>query len=128
MGNGATALKNAVTIPDILAALERRVSERTLQVLMAGALYLQPGEERRRSGSHYTPRKLTQPIVETTLRPIFEQLGVPIQDLPLMKYGQEQILAATVLRSQIQSGDTKSMWRSRHFLMDGAKIKKTAKV
>ncbi len=32
----------------------------------------------------------------------------PIQDLPLMKYGQEQILAATVLRSKIQSGDTLS--------------------
>jgi hypothetical protein len=32
----------------------------------------------------------------------------PIQDLPLMKYGQEQVLAAKVLRSQIQSGDTKS--------------------
>jgi hypothetical protein len=32
----------------------------------------------------------------------------PIQDLPLMKYGQEQILAATVLRSQIQSVDTLS--------------------
>ncbi len=229
VGNAATALKNAATIADILAALERRVSERTGSVLRAGALYLQPGEERRRSGSHYTPRKLTQPIVETTLQPIFAQLGEhptpeqilelkvcdlamgsaaflveacrqlaerlveawefhgmpgdvpdavepllyarrlvaqrclygvdrnpfavnlaklslwlvtlardlpftfvdhalkcgdslvglsrreivqfgrdPIQDLPLMKYGQEQILAATVLRSQIQSVDTLS--------------------
>ena len=32
----------------------------------------------------------------------------PIQDLPLLKYGQEQVLAAIALRSQIQSGDTKS--------------------
>ena len=30
---------------------------------------------RRRSGSHYTPRELTQPIVETTLRPVLEALG-----------------------------------------------------
>ncbi|MEA5466881.1 Eco57I restriction-modification methylase domain-containing protein [Leptothoe sp. PORK10 BA2] len=70
-----TALKDAKTVDALLAALERRISGRTAQVLMPGALYLQPGEERRRSGSHYTPRKLTQPIVETTLRPIFERLG-----------------------------------------------------
>lgn len=30
---------------------------------------------RRGRGAHYTPRALTQPIVETTLRPIFERLG-----------------------------------------------------
>ncbi|WP_254434618.1 DNA methyltransferase [Aphanizomenon sp. UHCC 0183] len=40
-----------------------------------GSLYLQPGEERRRSGSHYTPRALTEPIVKETLRPILEALG-----------------------------------------------------
>ncbi len=40
-----------------------------------GSLVLQPGEARRRSGSHYTPRALTQPIVEATLRPILERLG-----------------------------------------------------
>ena len=40
-----------------------------------GALYLQPGEERRRTGSHYTPRELTEPIVRTTLRPVLEGLG-----------------------------------------------------
>ena len=74
-GKAATALKQAETVPELLATLERRVSGRTTQVLMPGSLYLQPGEERRRTGSHYTPRKLTQPIVETTLRPIFERLG-----------------------------------------------------
>ena len=36
---------------------------------------LQPGEERRRSGSHYTPRELTAPIVEHALRPVLEDLG-----------------------------------------------------
>ena len=71
----AAALKTATTVDEILAALERRVSDRTQQVLMPGALYLQPGEERRRTGSHYTPKKLTQPIVETTLQPVLAQLG-----------------------------------------------------
>ena len=38
-------------------------------------MFLQPTEERRRSGSHYTPRSLTQPIVATTFGPILERLG-----------------------------------------------------
>ncbi len=74
-GNSLKALKSAETIEEIVAALDRKVSERTPNLLPKGSLYLQPGEERRRTGSHYTPRKLTQPIVENTLRPIFEQLG-----------------------------------------------------
>ena len=37
-------------------------------------MVLQPSEERRRSGSHYTPRALTQPIVRTTLEPILARL------------------------------------------------------
>lgn len=74
-GKSATALKQAETVEDLVAALERRVSSRTPNLLPPGSLYLQPGEERRRTGSHYTPRKLTQPIVETTLRPVLEALG-----------------------------------------------------
>lgn len=38
-------------------------------------MVLQPSDERRRSGSHYTPRSLTEPIVRTTLRPVLERLG-----------------------------------------------------
>ena len=38
-------------------------------------MFLQPTDERRRSGSHYTPRSLTEPIVRTTLEPILERLG-----------------------------------------------------
>ena len=80
-GASATALKAAVTPEDVVAALGRRVSPRSLDAtatprLMApGTLYLQPGEERRRTGSHYTPRELTEPIVRTTLRPVLEALG-----------------------------------------------------
>ena len=74
-GQAAQELKSAKTIAELQAALEKRASHRTLGVLPTGSLYLQPGEERRRSGSHYTPQKLTAPIVETTLQPIFHQLG-----------------------------------------------------
>lgn len=41
----------------------------------AGRLVLQPGEERRRSGSHYTPRVLTEKVVRRTLEPILACLG-----------------------------------------------------
>ncbi|MCS6899928.1 MAG: hypothetical protein RMJ98_08250, partial [Myxococcales bacterium] len=69
-----TEVKAATTIAALHAALRRRVSPRQPGLLPKGTLYLQPGEERRRSGSHYTPRSLTQPIVETTLRPVLERL------------------------------------------------------
>ncbi|KOR34637.1 N-6 DNA methylase [Planktothricoides sp. SR001] len=72
---GATELKQAKTIEDILAALGRRISDRTHNLLPKGSLYLQPGEERRKSGSHYTPRALTGPIVANTLKPILAQFG-----------------------------------------------------
>ncbi|HVY47771.1 MAG TPA: DNA methyltransferase [Minicystis sp.] len=69
------ALKDAATLEEIVAALGRSLSPRTPHVLPPGAIVLQPSEERRRSGSHYTPRTLTEPMVETTLRPILEALG-----------------------------------------------------
>lgn len=74
-GKAATALRDAATPDGVLAALERRASKRTPRVLPQGSLVFQPGEERRRSGSHYTPRELTKPIVETTLRPVLDALG-----------------------------------------------------
>lgn len=36
---------------------------------------LQPTNERRRTGSHYTPRSLTEPIVRHALEPAFERIG-----------------------------------------------------
>ena len=46
----------------------------TPDLVSKGAMVLQPSEERRRSGSHYTPRALTEPIVRTTLEPILARL------------------------------------------------------
>lgn len=69
------ALARASTVDAVLSALGTRVSRYTPRVVPLGALYLQPTEERRRSGSHYTPRSLTEPIVHTTFRPILERLG-----------------------------------------------------
>ena len=47
----------------------------TPDLVPRGAMILQPSDERRRSGSHYTPRELTAPIVEKTLEPILGRLG-----------------------------------------------------
>ena len=74
-GNSLKELKEAKIADDIVAALGRKVSAQTPTLLPVGSLYLQPGEERRRSGSHYTPRAMTEPIVKETLRPILAALG-----------------------------------------------------
>jgi hypothetical protein len=74
-GKALEQLKEAGTADDLMAALDRRRSPLTPSVIPYGAIYLQPTEERRRSGSHYTPRSLTEPIVRTTLQPILAALG-----------------------------------------------------
>jgi hypothetical protein len=90
------ALAKATTEVEALAALGKRVSRYTPHPLPPGAMFLQPTEERRRSGSHYTPRSLTAPIVSTTFRPIFERLGN--QAMP------EEILALKVCDPAMGSG------------------------
>jgi hypothetical protein len=77
----AQALHSADSTEEILSALNSRISplytdrERGYLTVATGDIYLQPTEERRRSGSHYTPRSLTEPIVRTTLDPVLQQLG-----------------------------------------------------
>ena len=75
------ALKSADNVDAILTALASKISplysdrERGNLLVHTSYIYLQPTEERRRSGSHYTPRSLTEPIVRTTLDPTLAQLG-----------------------------------------------------
>ena len=71
----AKGLRTAETVDDLHAALDRVLDkDATPDLVPPGALVLQPNEERRRSGSHYTPRELTEPIVRHTLAPLFERL------------------------------------------------------
>ena len=95
-GLSLKALKEAEGPEDVIAALGRRLSPRTPQALPPGAMYLQPGEERRRTGSHYTPRELTGPIVEKALEPVLEALGP--------KPTPEQILELKVCDPAMGSG------------------------
>ncbi|MFF8799628.1 MULTISPECIES: DNA methyltransferase [unclassified Methylobacterium] len=74
----AKAVKEAGSVADLVAAFGTLVDERASperEPIPAGAPYLQPTEERRRSGSHYTPRSLTEPIVRHALEPAFERIG-----------------------------------------------------
>jgi hypothetical protein len=72
----ADGLRRAASADDLLVALEKRIARMaTPHPVPAGGLVLQPTDERRRTGSHYTPRKLTAPIVKKTLEPILAALG-----------------------------------------------------
>lgn len=49
-------------------------------VIVPGSVYVTAGEDRRSSGTHYTPRSLTEPLVQHTLDPLV-YLG-PAEGLP----------------------------------------------
>jgi hypothetical protein len=69
------AVKDAATLEDLHAALTPVIDiYATPDLVPPGAMVLQPSAERRRSGSHYTPRSLTEPIVRTALAPILKRL------------------------------------------------------
>lgn len=74
----AKPVEEAKTVEDIVAALDGMVDERgspKKRIAASGTPILQPTGERRRTGSHYTPRSLTAPIVKYALEPAFERLG-----------------------------------------------------
>lgn len=74
----AKGVKEASDVPALLEAFSGLIDLRAApdgSAIGQGAPYLQPTEERRRSGSHYTPRSLTEPIVRHALEPAFERIG-----------------------------------------------------
>ena len=77
-GETEKRVKDASTVDDLLSALDRRIDlSATPSPIAKGGLALQPNDERRRSGSHYTPRSFTEPIVRKTLEPVLGRLGNP---------------------------------------------------
>jgi len=76
--NQGKSVENAKTADDLAAALDSMVDERGSPrhaIAPIGTPILQPTNERRRTGSHYTPRSLTAPIVKHALEPAFDRLG-----------------------------------------------------
>ncbi|TKC95800.1 DNA methyltransferase [Polyangium fumosum] len=82
----------------------------------SGRLVLQPGEERRRTGTHYTPPSLTVKVVRRTLEPLLACLGAertPEQILqlkicdPAMGSGAFLVAACHELASEIVAAWTR---------------------
>jgi hypothetical protein len=95
------AVRAAATVADLHAALAPVVdTAATPDLVPGGAMVLQPSEERRKTGSHYTPRSLTEPIVRTTLEPLFARMRGANGDPPR----PEQILELKVCDPAMGSG------------------------
>jgi hypothetical protein len=89
-------LKDATTLTELCVALDKKLSPHTPNSLPTGSLILQPTAERRRSGSHYTPRALSEPIVAEAFRPWLERCN--------HQPTAEQILALKVCDPAMGSG------------------------
>lgn len=77
-GQAETKVKQAKSVAEMAAAIDGIIDERGSPMrtaVMQGTPILQPTDERRRTGSHYTPRSLTEPIVRHALEPAFERIG-----------------------------------------------------
>jgi hypothetical protein len=76
-GRIARAVKAAATPEELFKALGPRASPRHRELIPRGALFVQPGEERRRFGAHYTSRAITQIMVERALSPLLVEAMSP---------------------------------------------------
>jgi len=87
------------------AALLRSDSFGQLVVIHAGSVYVTDGTDRRRSGTHYTPRTLTEPMIRHTLEPLVYE--GPLEGLPQEAWtlnSPKQILALKVCDMAMGSG------------------------
>ena len=95
------AVRAGATVEDLHAALEPVIDKAaTPDLVPAGAMLLQPSAERRRSGTHYTPRALTAPIVRAALEPVLARVAGPDGGPPTA----EQILDLKVCDPAMGSG------------------------
>lgn len=82
-----SAISNVESVDELETALAHKIAKITTPVIVTkGAMILQPSDERRRSGSHYTPRLLTEPIVKKAIEPFlaeFKNIPTPDQILSL---------------------------------------------
>jgi len=117
-GKAVDLLKAAATVNDLMNALERKIaSSVTPGIVAKGAMIFQPSNERRRSGSHYTPSSLTGPIVEAALAPVLKQLGdnpTPAQILNLKVCDPAMGSGAFLVEACRQLGDALSRAWNTH--------------
>ena len=93
----ADDLTKANTEVDLLTALDR-IALKKVTRRGCGQLVLQPGEERRRTSSHYTPRTLSEPIVRKTLEPLLRAMS------PTGEPSSRQLLSLKICDPAMGSG------------------------
>jgi hypothetical protein len=112
VSSALTSAKTEDSVLDALGPLRRGRTERT----HATQLVLQPGPERRRTSSHYTPRSLSEPIVRRTLEPLLLAMGeepssARLLDLkvcdPAMGSGAFLVAACRFLAGELQAAWTR---------------------
>lgn len=87
------------------AGLMRRDSFDQLVLVQEDSLHVAPGSERRSTGTHYTPRTLTEPIVLHTLEPLV--YSGPAEGLPQSEWklkSPKELLALKVCDMAMGSG------------------------
>jgi hypothetical protein len=94
-GNITKAVSGAKNVEEAMTALEP-LGGKARERARPGALVIQPGPERRRTGSHYTPRSLSEPIVQKTLDPLIRSLGE--------RPSSEALLSLTICDPAVGSG------------------------
>jgi hypothetical protein len=111
-------IKAAKSEDEMLAALQA-IQARDTEVARPLQLVLQPGAERRRTSSHYTPRSLSEPIVRRTLEPLIGAMtqvdGAPPSDRlldlkicdPAMGSGAFLVAACRFLADQVVAAWTR---------------------
>ena len=87
------------------AAMIRRDDFDRIMLIPAGRVYVTSGTARRSTGTHYTPRSLTEPIVRRTLEPLIYR-GMPQGEKPTLKTLKtaQEILALKVCDMACGSG------------------------
>jgi hypothetical protein len=125
----AVPVEVAKSIAELAAALGSFVDPRAspqARLTPSGAPILQPTDERRRTGSHYTPRSLTAPIVQHALEPALARLGPDatadeVLDLkicdPAMGSGAFLVEACRVIAERLVKAWDR--WKTRPPIPDG---------
>ncbi|MEZ4309735.1 MAG: hypothetical protein R3F14_16995 [Polyangiaceae bacterium] len=72
-GKAAQRVREASGAEELFKALQSKASPRRAERIERGGLFLQPSEERRRFGAHYTSRALTRVVVERALGPLWRE-------------------------------------------------------
>lgn len=101
-------LREFSVAPPAKRSSKRRAREALAAEVAPDRLVIQPGEERRRTSSHYTPRSLSGPIVKRTLEPLLAAIRARVArerpELQDPQPGSEDLLSLKICDPAMGSG------------------------